>query len=218
MPVRPFATSQFLKRWREVRLPGPDKTWHHQPDASFLFFFFFCWLSLLFCEIMSGGKALRHFSICCFGLGEMRSIKLEMEGEPGSEEMCSGGTKSCRQKREKERERERERETEKDRERDSSPVGQSRWNSWDAKRSTFILQLDLFLTVPSLGWFYHSLPIRISCFLSFLDSFLIHSSFFLSLSFPFSISFTSPLYDEKQMCQGEQWATFSIKKIKKKHT
>ena len=105
MPMRPFVTIQYLNRWHELQMPGPDKTWHHQPDASFFFSFF--WLSLLFCEIMRGGKALRHFSICCFGLGEMRSIKLEMEGEPGSEEMCSGGTKSCRRRRERERERER---------------------------------------------------------------------------------------------------------------
>lgn len=203
MPMRPFVTIQYLNRWHELQMPGPDKTWHHQPDASFFFFFF--WLSLLFCEIMSGGKALRHFSICCFGLGEMRSIKLEMEGEPGSEEMCSGGTKSCRRRREREKWRKTER--------DSSPVGQSRWNSWDAKRSTFILQLDLFLTVPSLGWFYHSLPIRISCFLSFLDSFLIHSSF-LSLSFSFSISFSSPPWWKTDV---PVWAVSNIFN-KKKHT
>lgn len=60
---------------------------------------------LLFWEFTSGGKALRHFSICCFGLGEMRSIKLEMEAEPGSKEICYGGTKSCRQERVRERDR-----------------------------------------------------------------------------------------------------------------
>jgi len=73
----------------------------------------------------------RHFDISAsvvLARVEMRSIKMEeMEGEPGSEEMCFGGTKSCRREREGGRERERH----------FSLIGQKSRNSRDARRSMF---------------------------------------------------------------------------------
>ena len=175
--------------------------------TSLMLRFFFLFFGCLYFSVRSWGEG-RHSDISASVV--LAWVKWGVLSWRWRESLAARRCALVERKAAGEGEREREREKWRKTERDSSPVGQSRWNSWDAKRSTFILQLDLFLTVPSLGWFYHSLPIRISCFLSFLDSFLIHSSF-LSLSFSFSISFTPPR-DEKQMCQCEQWATFSIKK------